>query len=117
MLGVNRLKRTIWLFCFDLGRAFDKTERAIRRVRAPSSRWQKFGVPGKIIGQTPIVIDDRLVGEDYGTPLQNAFEQSNSAQSKEGLLLDPVYTGKAMAGLLTLVRENYFTANVRNLLF
>jgi len=36
---------------------------------------------------------------------------------REGLLLDPVYTGKAMAGLLTLVRENYFTPEVKNLLF
>jgi D-cysteine desulfhydrase len=27
----------------------------------------------------------------------------------EGLLLDPVYTGKAMAGLIGLARKGYFT--------
>jgi 1-aminocyclopropane-1-carboxylate deaminase/D-cysteine desulfhydrase-like pyridoxal-dependent ACC family enzyme len=26
----------------------------------------------------------------------------------EGILLDPVYTGKAMAGLIDLSRKNYF---------
>ena len=26
----------------------------------------------------------------------------------EGILLDPVYTGKAMAGLIDLVRKGYF---------
>ena len=30
------------------------------------------------------------------------------AASLEGLLLDPVYTGKAFAGLLDLVRHGYF---------
>ncbi|MER2254152.1 MAG: pyridoxal-phosphate dependent enzyme, partial [Priestia megaterium] len=28
--------------------------------------------------------------------------------STEGILLDPVYTGKAMAGLIDLIRKGYF---------
>jgi D-cysteine desulfhydrase len=34
----------------------------------------------------------------------------------EGILLDPVYTGKAMAGLIDLVRKGRFARN-RNILF
>jgi D-cysteine desulfhydrase len=34
----------------------------------------------------------------------------------EGILLDPVYTGKAAAGLISLVREGAFAAD-RNVLF
>jgi D-cysteine desulfhydrase len=34
----------------------------------------------------------------------------------EGILLDPVYTGKAMAGLMDLVRRGYFEASA-NILF
>src|SRR5271165_5428430 len=53
--------------------AGDKTERAIRRVRAHQlAAAEILGVPGKIIGQTPIVIDDRFVGEDYGIRLSIA---------------------------------------------
>ena len=32
---------------------------------------------------------------------------------REGVLLDPVYTGKAMAGLIGLTRQGYFTAGQR----
>jgi D-cysteine desulfhydrase family pyridoxal phosphate-dependent enzyme len=98
--------------------AGDKGERAVRRVRRPLLAGAEIlGVPGKIIGQTPIVIDDRFVGEDYGIPTPECVEAIELLARQEGLLLDPVYTGKAMAGLLTLVRENYFAADVRNLLF
>jgi D-cysteine desulfhydrase len=34
----------------------------------------------------------------------------------EGILLDPVYTGKTMAGLIDLVRKGYFDSN-ENILF
>jgi 1-aminocyclopropane-1-carboxylate deaminase/D-cysteine desulfhydrase-like pyridoxal-dependent ACC family enzyme len=60
---------------------------------------------------------NRFVGEDYGIPTPECVRAIELLARKKGLLLDPVYTGKAMAGLLTLVRENYFTAEVRNLLF
>jgi len=98
--------------------AGDKTERAIRRVRAPQlAAAEILGAPGRIIGQTPIVIDDRFVGEGYGIPTPDCVRAIELLARKEGLLLDPVYTGKAMAGLLTLVREKSFNAEVKNLLF
>ncbi len=34
----------------------------------------------------------------------------------EGILLDPVYTGKAMAGLIALIKNRRFT-EARNILF
>ena len=34
----------------------------------------------------------------------------------EGILMDPVYTGKAMAGLIDLVRKDYFSKE-ENVLF
>lgn len=96
----------------------DKTERAIRRVRTPQlAAAETLGAPSQIIGQTPIVIDDRFVGEGYGIPTLECIGAIELLARKEGLLLDPVYTGKAMAGLLTRVRENYFNADVKNLLF
>ena len=98
--------------------AGDKTERARRRVRAPQfAAAEILGVPSEIIGQTPIVIDDRFVGKGFGIPTPECVQAIELLAQKEGLLLDPVYTGKAMAGLLTLIRENYFKADVGNLLF
>ena len=98
--------------------AGDKAERAIRRVRTPQlAAAEILRMSSEVIGQTPIVIDDRFVGEAYGIPTPECVRAIELLARTEGLLLDPVYTGKAMAGLLTLVRENYFSADVRNVLF
>jgi D-cysteine desulfhydrase family pyridoxal phosphate-dependent enzyme len=98
--------------------AGDKAERAIQRVRTPQLAAAKIlGVPSTVIDETPVFIDDRFVGEDYGIPTPECIQAIQLLARKEGLLLDPVYTGKAMAGLLTLVRENHFPADVRNVLF
>ncbi len=52
-----------------------------------------------------VQIDDDHVGEAYGVPTKGCEEALLLAARTEGLLLDPVYTGKAMAGLMTLARN------------
>lgn len=50
-------------------------------------------------------IDDSQVGPGYGQPTAAMTEAVELLARTEGILLDPVYTGKAMAGLLSLVRK------------
>lgn len=45
-------------------------------------------------------------GDGYGLPTESMQEAVAMAARCEGLILDPVYTGKAMAGLIGLVRES-----------
>jgi D-cysteine desulfhydrase len=54
-----------------------------------------------------------LVNADYAAPgygiLTNAERESIHLFAKyEGLLLDPVYTGRAAAGLIDLIRKGFF---------
>lgn len=49
--------------------------------------------------------DDRHIGGGYGLPSQQAVEAIVLAGRCEGLVLDPVYTGKALAGLRAQVSE------------
>ena len=51
-----------------------------------------------------ILNDDGYVGEGYGIPSPAAIEAMRLAAQTEGLILDPVYTGKAFAALLDYVR-------------
>lgn len=96
----------------------DKNERAIEKVRRPQLEGAEFlNVPIEIVNQTAIFIDDRFIGPDYGIPTAECVRAIKLLASTEGLLLDPVYTGKAMAGLLALVDERYFGEDARNLLF
>ncbi len=55
-----------------------------------------------------IVVTDEYVGERYGQPTQAGLDAIRLAARTEGILLDPVYTGKAMAGLIDLVRRGQF---------
>jgi D-cysteine desulfhydrase family pyridoxal phosphate-dependent enzyme len=45
-------------------------------------------------------VDHRHFGADYGEPSDDCLEAVRMAARTEGLILDPVYTGKAMAGLI-----------------
>lgn len=49
------------------------------------------------------------VGGGYSIPTQEMVEAVRMLAALEGVLLDPVYTGKAMAGLIGLIRRGEFT--------
>jgi len=72
----------------------------------------RLGVrPGSIRGPHPIEIDDRHVGAGYGAPTDEAAEATTLVARHEGILLDPVYTAKAMAGLIAIVRDGAFQSD------
>ncbi len=48
------------------------------------------------------------VGSGYGMPTPGMLEAVEMLARTEGLLLDPVYSGKGMAGLIDLIRKGYF---------
>ncbi len=52
----------------------------------------------------------------YSVPNKKMVEAVNLVAKTEGILLDPVYTGKAMAGLIDLSRSGYFRQG-ENVLF
>lgn len=56
-----------------------------------------------------IHIDHTRFGAGYGKPTPECLEAIRAAARLEGLILDPVYTGKAMAGLIGWIREGRFT--------
>lgn len=51
---------------------------------------------------------DEYVGPGYSLPTPEMVEAVGLMAQTEGILLDPVYTGKAMAGLIGLVRKGFF---------
>ena len=51
---------------------------------------------------------DDYVGPGYSLPTDGMIEAVRLLARTEALLLDPVYTGKAMAGLIDLVRRGFF---------
>jgi D-cysteine desulfhydrase len=58
-------------------------------------------------------IFDDYVGGGYSIPTEAMAEAVRIFARTEGILLDPVYTGKAAAGLLDLIRKGYFKKGER----
>lgn len=55
-----------------------------------------------------LTMDDRFVGPGYGIPTEQSDEATRLLARTEGVVLDPVYTGKAMAAMLHDIREGRF---------
>jgi L-cysteate sulfo-lyase len=62
-----------------------------------------LGIDG--IERRHVVATDAYVGEGYGIPTDAMIEAVQTTARLEGILLDPVYSGKAMAGLFDLARR------------
>ena len=63
---------------------------------------------GVTIPAEAVVAFDDYVGPGYSLPTDGMVEAVKLLASTESILLDPVYSGKAMAGLIDLVRKDYF---------
>jgi len=60
---------------------------------------------GGVPGPDAIEIVDTQLGPGYGRPTDAAREATELLARSEGILVDPIYTAKALAGLVELVRS------------
>lgn len=63
-----------------------------------------LGVENAALG-AKISVDDRYLGDGYGIPSPAGAEALALVARTEGVLLDPVYSAKAMAGLIDQIRR------------
>ena len=59
---------------------------------------------------------EEYVGPGYSLPTPEMVKTVKLVAQTEGILLDPVYTGKAMAGMLDLIQKDFFKMG-QNILF
>ena len=72
--------------------------------------------PAAAIPSGAVQVDGSQLGEGYGMPTEAMFDAVLLMARAEGMLLDPVYGGKAFGGLLQAVRQGMFAAGA-NILF
>jgi len=89
-----------------LGISIDKTGGHLREtvsaLLAPTAAQLKLDLE---FGPDDILINDGYLGAGYAVLTDAERDAIRLLARTEGILLDPVYTGKAMAGLLDLVRR------------
>lgn len=74
-----------------------KVERLLHEMAGPA---------GITPAEWPITVDDNYIGDGYGQPTPEGIAAVRTVAQLEGILLDPVYTGKAMAALIDRIRQS-----------
>ncbi len=68
---------------------------------------------GDIVRRGDVVANTDYVGEGYGIPAPSTLEAIDLFARLEGILLDPVYSGKGAAGMIDLIRKGTFKQGQR----
>jgi len=63
-----------------------------------------------IVERQSVFADCNYVGPGYGLPTPGMVEAVNLLATTEGLLFDPVYTGKGLAGMIDWIRHGKFSS-------
>lgn len=61
-------------------------------------------LPDGLISDDEIIVKDAYFGKAYAYPTDEANDAVRLLAKTEGILLDPVYTGKCMAGMLDMIK-------------
>lgn len=68
---------------------------------------ERVGISNEIKREL-VQVTDEYVGPGYSLPTNEMIEAVQLLAKTEGILLDPVYTGKVMAGLIGMIRSEKF---------
>ncbi len=108
--ALHQLPATVWgVNVCDNARYF------LDKVASDAAEWQRRYPDAPAVSVTPRVLDG-YVGEGYAIASPAVFELIADLSRLEGLVLDPVYTGKAFAGMLAEIADGRF-ADCRDIVF
>jgi len=75
------------------------------RVLAKSQKVAEMIGHANAVSDNDVLLDDGMLAPGYGQLNEGCLEAMKLAALNEGLLLDPTYTGKSMAGLIDMIRQ------------
>ncbi len=67
-----------------------------------------LGLDSDLVKRDKVVANGDYFGDGYGLPTPAMAEAVKMVAQYEGILLDPVYSGKGFAGLIDLIRKGHF---------
>ena len=102
--GIQRTRRVIGI---DASATLEKTRAQVERIARHTSDLIDLG---RDLRDDEITVLDGWAGDLYGIPVQSTIDAIRLSGELEGMIIDPVYEGKSMAGLVDLVRSGDITA-------
>jgi 1-aminocyclopropane-1-carboxylate deaminase len=97
--GQQRPRRVIGI---DASAKITETREQVARIAAATAELIGLGRPLRADETTVL---EGWAGDYYGIPVESTLEAIRLTGRLEGMIIDPVYEGKSMAGLIDLVRR------------
>jgi len=108
VLGFKQLKLPLGVVGISV--VYKKKAKAIDEVVTLLSETAKLLALDVAVTPDGVTVYDDYIGQGYGIITDDCIEAIRLVAQMEGVFLDPVYTGKAMAGLIDLIRKGQFTS-------
>lgn len=106
VVGLQAMQSKIQLLGIGVRAAKEKQENMVYDLACQT--WAHMGLKGNP-DRASVLANCDYVGNGYGVPTPAMVEAVNLLAKTEGILLDPVYSGKGMAGLIDLIRKGQFS--------
>jgi len=107
LVGAKLLSPATRIVGISVAAGAQEVTRYVRTVA--NAALEELGEAPSVKDEEIIVLDD-YIGKGYGIVYPGVLEALRLAAKEEGILLDPVYTGKALAGVADLTRRGFFRA-------
>ena len=105
VVGLEGTNSGITVYGISVRQPKEKQEEAVHKLTSSTAEF--VGLKGGV-ARDRIIANGDYVGGGYGVPTPGMVEAVTLTARLEGILLDPVYSGKAMAGLIDLCRKGFF---------
>jgi L-cysteate sulfo-lyase len=110
IVGLKAINAGIPLLGFGVRAPRPKQEESVYNLAVATA--EKLGCPG-VVRREDVVADTDYVGAGYGIPRADTIEAIRMFAELDGILLDPVYSGKGAAGLIDYARKGRFKKGER----
>lgn len=102
--GQDRPRRVLGI---DASATIDQTRDQVARIARSTAAL--IGL-GRELREDEITVLAGWAGDKYGIPVPSTVDAITLTGRLEGMIIDPVYEGKSMAGLIDLVRQGEIDA-------
>lgn len=105
VVGLEATNSQIPLLGIGVRAPKEKQEENVYQLACKTS--EHMGIPG-VVARDKVVADSSYVGGGYGVPTDSMIEAVTMMAQEEAILMDPVYSGKGLAGLIDYIRNRRF---------
>jgi L-cysteate sulfo-lyase len=109
IVGLRAMGSSVPLLGIGVSVPSNEQEEKVYKLACETAEY--IGKPG-CVAREDVVANCDYIGDGYGVPTESMNEAVLMLARTEGMLFDPVYSGKGLAGMIDLIRNGSLTGNI-----